>query len=291
MSSARVLLCAIFLSSSLQAEIPATFSPRALRPSRLSIAPGDAVELRVAADSGAAAAEKQPWSAASITHFFRRSDGRQENRDTLAAAAPDADHASLTIADEGVTLLGATFEPVVATLTAAEFEQLQKRASPAPQQNAEDGRAAPPAPPDKQRVRCRSAAAALIRATPSGQASESSAVATSKSGQPAEIRMFLDPTRCTVGDTLPFKVYIDGDKAPGARLRVVAPDGKTEQTLATNPSGMADIAITSAGVWRIEFQTLVHADRPSEAGADWVLFCGSIMFETPAPAAKEGDSR
>jgi hypothetical protein len=87
----------------------------------------------------------------------------------------------------------------------------------------------------------------------------------------------FDPTRCRVGDELPVRVYADGDKAAGALVRAIGPDGKTIATT-SNSSGFATIAISAAGVWRIELQQLT---RPrDDADADWVLYCGSLTFET-----------
>lgn len=268
----------VALAGGASAELPSSLSPRALTPSRMRVSANESVELRIASPD-APAPRQTRWPESEIAWFFHRADGKQSNRDTLAPATPGGDHAPLALPDAGVSMIGVQFPPLVVTLNAEQFDDLQKR-------NREESDDAPPAKPAvAARVRHQSCAAALILVSiPTGQSDEPSAVATSKSGQKAEIRAMLDPTRCKPGDELPVRVYADGDKAAGARVRAIGPDGKVTATT-TNPSAFATIPITAAGSWRIEFQHLAVArDDP---GADWVLYSGSLTFEAAAAAVTE----
>lgn len=285
----RFVLMAIMLNGIARAgaELPGALAPRALVPSRMQAAVNETVELRIAS-LGPAEERAAPWPENEIAWFFSRSDGKQTNRDTLAASTPDGQRAVLSLPDAGVSMIGVQFKPQVLTLDDKQFAELRGRFAAQTDEKRSDRQPAPGA--QQARVRVQSAAAALIRVK-SGDASadEPSAIATSKSGQKAEIRPMFDPTRCKAEDELPVRVYADGDKAAGALVRAIQPDGKAV-TSTSNPAGFATIAITAPGVWRIELQQLVPAR--GDPDADWVLYLGSLTFQTAdAQPAGQGGTR
>lgn len=280
-----VLAISLAFSGRALAELPASLAPRALAPSPMRVAANETIELRIVAP-GAPADRAQRWPEDEIAWFFHRADGKQANRDTLAPTTPGGDRAALTPADAGVSMIGLQFKPQAVTLNEKQLDELRQRL----EHKSDDKNAAPPAAAKGVRVRHQSCAAALIHvSSANASADEPSAIATSKSGLKAEIRPMLDPTRCKVGDELPVRVYADGDRAAGARVRAISPDGK-EASSVTNPAGFATIAIAAAGTWRIEIQQLVPArDDPD---AEWVLYSGSLTFEAAdAVAPKQGGTR
>jgi hypothetical protein len=273
------------ITGSALAELPASLSPRSLVASRMRVDANETVELRMAT-SGAAADRAARWPDDEIAWFFHRADGKQTNRDTLAPATPGSDRAPLTLTDAGVSMIGLQLRPQVVTVNEKQMDELRQRFD----QKSADKNAPVPAGAKGARVRHHSCATVLIHVDSADATSdESSAVATSKSGQKAEIRAMLDPTRRKTGDELPLRVYADGDKAAGARVRAISPGGK-EVSSVTNPTGFVTIAITEAGTWRVEVQQLVPArDDPD---AEWVLYSGSLTFETAdAASPKQGGSR
>ena len=69
------------------------------------------------------------------------------------------------------------------------------------------------APNGEVTVRHLETATALIDVV--GDSPTSSTAATQKIGASIEVRLLVDPTTLSVGDDMPFRAYVDGDKAPG----------------------------------------------------------------------------
>ncbi len=258
-------------------ELPAELGGRHLAVSKHAARVGDAVEISVGSAGAGAGRAASGWPESEIKWIFERADGTQRNHDTLSAAGVAKDRASIPLRQTGVTMVGLDFKPRDVTLDEAQLGDLLKRFPEAPGEDNRDGSAAKIG----RRVRHESSATALIRSVDSD---EPSAIATSKSGQRAEIRPFMDPTLLKIGGDLPLKVYADGDKAVGARVRIVPPRGDAIEQV-SNPSGMVTIAIDASGVWRLEMEQLVRAKH--EPATDWVFYTSSLTFEVPAASGEK----
>lgn len=253
------------------ADLPIELSTRYVTASKHRAAVGDSVDLSVHTIASGANRVVSGWPENEIKWLFERADGSQRNHDTMAAVGAAKDHVAITLRQAGVTMVGVDFKPREITLDAGQLGELLKRfPSAAGEKDNADGAKL------GSRVRHEGSATVLIRSLNSA---EPSAIATSKTGQRAEIRPFIDPTLLALGGDLPLKVYADGDKATGARVRIVPPQGEAiEQT--SNPNGMVTISIHASGVWRIEMQQFVGAVHDSTT--DWVFYSDSLTFEVPA---------
>lgn len=273
----RALLAAVMGATTVVGgELPAELGGKYVAASKHLPRVGEALSISVGVAGTVAGRAAINWPEREIKWVFERADGTQRNQDTLPAAGTAKDHASITLRQEGVTMIGLDFKPRDVTLNEAQLGELLKRFPDVSADRKSDAAAKP-----GTRVRHESSATALIRSVDSN---EPSAIATSKSGQRAEIRPFLDPTLMKIGGDLPLKVYADGDKAAGARVRIVPPQGDPIEQL-SNPSGMVTIAIGASGVWRVEMEQLILAKHEPEV--DWVFYTSSLTFEVPAAGAEK----
>lgn len=274
--SIRVIALALGAACAPGAELPPEFAGRYVTVSTFRAGVGSSIDLSIQATRPAAGRATSSWPEGEIKWIFERADGTQRNQDTLPAAGAAKDRASITLRQAGVTMVGLDFKPREFMLDEAQLGELLKRFPGAAGEKKIDG-----ATKSGLRVRHESSATTLIRSLDSD---ESSAIATSKSGQRAEIRPFMDPTLMKVGGDLPVKVYADGDKAAGARVRVVPPGGDAIEHV-SNPSGMVTISINASGVWRVEMEQLVLAKH--EPAVDWIFYASSLTFEVPAAGGEK----
>lgn len=74
-----------------------------------------------------------------------------------------------------------------------------------------------------------------------------------KLGSRIEILPLIDPTRLRVGNDLPVRVYLDGDKVAEAPIAAVGPDGKVREAV-TDRVGSTHVRIDLSGRWRFIFE-------------------------------------
>lgn len=258
------LTLAVFATAA-SAQQPAEFEPGALadmglRAALFRAAPGEALPFRPAKDR-------------SVEYLFVRGHAGQENLDR---PTPDAaGNLSATLPDPGAVLIGYDLAPWTHVLTQADLDLLADEVFA--------GYAgARPAPGAKvRRVVC---GKILTRAM--DQNPEPSSVATSKTGQAAELRPYFDPTLTMVGGHMPFRMYIDGDKAPRVKLRAWPAGGGAAQTVTASKDGFATIVLTAPGEWRVTFDALRSSTKEDAEGrsieTNWTWYRGEIAFETPA---------
>lgn len=109
--------------------------------------------------------------------------------------------------------------------------------------------------------------------TPSTQAMEppqTTAIA-AKLGSRIEILPLIDPTRLHVGNDLPIRVYLDGDKAAEAPVAAIGPDGKVREAV-TDRVGSTHVRIDQSGRWRFIF----------EIESEGLTRRAELIFEAPA---------
>ncbi len=248
-----------------------------LTPARHTAAPAERVQLRVATGL-ATDAQPGPWPGSDVAWLFVRDGPTQENRHEVHPDTADGDAIAVELTHPGVALIGVERRPAVLAMTGAELQSFSERnAGPVA---AEKTRALTA---DRAlRVRHLASAKTLIRVQAGGE-SLTSAIATSKTGQSADIRPHFDPTAAQVGSDLPLTIYVEGDKQAGVKVQATnATTGKTE-SFTTDGGGSGHFRISDAGVWRVEF----HRVSPlrDEPEADWAIYSATLTFEVTAKGA------
>ncbi len=245
-----------------------------LSPSQYTFRPGDALTLRFAAGP-AHAAQPTPWPADEIEWFFVRGGGEQENRHEVRPERAADNFLRVNVPHPGVTVLGTNRTTLLKDVTGAELRAF------AEQNLAELPEAAKTLAADRPlRVRQFSSAKTFVRADDGSV--EPSAIATRRTGQKVELRPLFDATVAHVGSDLPVFAYVDGVKQPGLLVRATHVASGKYQTFTTDAEGSARFRIDATGAWRIEFHQLVPPG--GEAGADWVLYTGTLSFEVKGGA-------
>ncbi len=249
-----------------------------LTPSKYSAALGESLTLHW--DAGTAlTAQPVPWPSGEVNLLFIRGGTEQENRHDVRPQRTQDNFVAATIAQPGVTLIGAE-RPVVREVTGADLRAFLT------QNVATDKIAADVARLDAGRtyhVRDITSAKTLIRAL-TAEPEAPSAIATSKTGLKGEIRPQFDPTLAPIGSDLPLVVYIDGDKCAGAKLQITnVATGKTT-TLTADQGGSVHFPVTDLGVWRVEF----HYAQPlaNDPAADWTVNTATLTFEVTKGGAQ-----
>lgn len=245
-----------------------------LAPERFQVDAGQIVGLHWAAGPAATAAPT-PWSEATVDWFFIRGPGEQENLHEVRPSDAAGRIVPVSNRRAGVTLVGVDAVAPVGELSREEFESFLTA-------NAVHGLSEAPAlrAPNARPVRVQrvESAKTLIRVLdPGGAPPRHSAVATSKTGQRAELRALFDPTMLRPGSDLAIRVYVNGSSVAGAGVRATHLASGARQDVVADPHGIAVVHIGQRGVWRLEF----HAARTPEPGvdADWTLYSATLSFE------------
>jgi hypothetical protein len=247
--------------------------PRFIVPDRFAAAAHDAVRLSFRSPSDG---KFEPIAWPVVDRLFIRADGGQKNRHDVTPSQPDGDGLTLVLTTRGANLVGADIRDAVERIPAAELRTLLERAG---------GKIAATIPDAGEiRVRFVRSAATLLRVSSGDAPREPSAVATSKTGQKAEIRPLMDPTTAAVGSDLPFRVYVDGSKVEGVKVRAtIAEATAVERT--TDAGGSLFFPVSAAGVWRLEFAHAKPLER--DDAADWAVYVGTITFEVPPAGGRK----
>jgi hypothetical protein len=117
----------------------------------------------------------------------------------------------------------------------------------------------------------------------SGPGGDSSPVG--KTGQAVEIRSLMDPTVTPPGSDVALRAFSDGGKVAGAHLTARHIQSGRVQELTTNTEGIANLHISDAGLWRIEFHRATKLAGDPEA--EWELRTATLTFTSPAAAQAE----
>ncbi|VAX39408.1 hypothetical protein MNBD_PLANCTO03-2146 [hydrothermal vent metagenome] len=271
----RVICALLAASASCATAQEAVF----LTPAEGSVALGEVVEF-----SAAAGEERLAWPTERVEHFFARTAWTQENRDTLAAGktdradktpAPLGRDSGTTIAAwpaelPGVLMLGCDFAPRFERVSAESFRAFVDRVLPVSRRTALGSI------PSEGEVTLRrvESAKALVEVEAAGERPVS--IATSKTGQVVEIRLLMDPMHAEVGSDIAVRVY---SEIPGPKEGVVIATNTTTgevMRVLTNDSATANITVSAAGRWRVEF----HAVVLEESGdADWAVHTATVTFD------------
>ena len=116
-----------------------------------------------------------------------------------------------------------------------------------------------------------------------GADAEHSEVVMAKRGERAEIRPLFDPTLALHPSAMPVRVYIDGDGAAGMRVWATHLATGAAQSAISDGRGIAQLEVAGPGPWLVEFHH-VYPVGPGDDEADWVVFTGTMVFESLAPA-------
>lgn len=245
---------------------------------------GDRVAVHVE-QGPAASARPVAWPAQQVRWFFYRAAGEQENQDEVRPVRSEENFVTVPLAHADVAVIGLDLKPVLRTLASEDFRRLADRAQPAAAAGSADRQAGLQLPAQGVQVRVRQIESAklLVRVIGDDGRREPSATAMSKTGQKAEIRLLADPTVSGLGSDIPVRVYIDGDKVPGARVRATAVAGASVRDFVTDSSGFGFFRLDEEGLWRLHFEYL----RPlkDDPQADWELYVGTLTFEAGRPGA------
>lgn len=250
-----------------------------LTPSEARARAGTPVELHTVTTVAA-----MPWPADRTAHFFARTAWTQDNRDRLDAPEGQPAAAAWVADRPGVLMLGIDLAPRVETIEADVFAAFVAHAfSPGAFGIAPAAEGAG-APIDVLRIEC---AKALVWVEPDGPAdgppgdTMPDSIATSKTGQPVEIRPLMDPTRLPPSSDLPVRVYASLEGAtPGW---VIATNATTNESVRTpvDSSLVAHIGLPSAGRWRLEFHALRALDG---AGPSYEQHTATLTFDVQEAA-------
>ena len=220
-------------------------------------------------------AKAADWPRERVDWLFIRVAGTQRNLEKrqAAPASPRVQFVQLPLEHAGTTMIGTDVTTPTQPMPPRDFSKLlEKTANP----TAYDGQ---PRPGGNNAVRVRhvDSSKTLIRVGGDREHSGHSGVATSKSGQVAEIRLMADPARTPVGSDLPFRVYLHG--SPKAHVTVIATSAAANTTveLTTNASGFAHLRVTSEGPWMLDCW---HAEAATaEPDVDWITYRSTFTFE------------
>lgn len=225
------------------------------------VEPNKPLVLRLTrADAGVARpGDAIAWADASLTHFFARAIGTQENRDSVLSRGDDPSALEWPAPEPGVLVVGADLAAREEALTGAQLRALAGLNAKGLADLAPEGAI------DVRRVEC---AKAILRTGGGG-----SEVATSKTGQTAEIRPLMDPTRLTLPSDMAVRLYAGGSGASGARVTALHLDSGTVARSDADAQGIANITLDRAGRWRLEF----HA--PAREGEAWLVRSATLTFD------------
>jgi hypothetical protein len=269
------MIAAVSLLTAAMALLPNHPQPtRYLTPERFTVPAGAPFELRVDVCDGIAQTAAA-WPVDDIRWFFVRSHGSQENRDALAAQPAGGGKAVFHASRDGVQMIGLDFKSRKETVSAAALRAfLEKRLL------AESLPATHELPENKP-VRIRRIESTKLIARTADAVDVPSEVATGKSGQRVEIRPLADPGSVPVGSDLPLRLYADGDKCGNVRVLATHVASGLVRDIAVNAGAFANLAISAAGIWRVEFSKCAPAGTGEAADADWIVWTASLTFETP----------
>lgn len=239
---------------------------------------GDTLKLHFAAGSSADA-QRAAWPAGGVPWLYVRGGETQENRHDVRAERDDT--VTVTLEHGGVTLLGADLQPTVGEMTGAELQAFvaQHLVDEALQKRVE--RAAADA---KLRVRHMVSTKTMIRAAQESGPATSSAIGMSKTGQPAEIRPLVDPTRLVVGADFPMWTYLNFEKRAGVRVEATCVDTGESTTFVTRPGGIGHFRVTATGQWRVAVSYVEALEGDPEA--NWAIYTATLTFDIPRKGAR-----
>lgn len=219
---------------------------------------------------------KQPWPRELVRHLFVRSEGVQENLDTVES--PDGIHADLLADGLGAIMVGIAIMPRDARIDAQDAARLGGLPP-----GLEAGDVIP-------LVRC---GKVMLRRDDDQTRGLRSPVVSSKGGQETELRPMIDPTVAIIGSTIPVRAFAGSTAAPGANVRAsvlaTAADGTRSARLVqeskADASGIATLTMSEPGIWLVEFEALARSARSGgeEAPGAMTWFQASLVFEVPAP--------
>lgn len=250
---------------------PSVGSPAYLGVSTSALAVGEPLRMTWRTAEGDLA-----WPEGMLRHVMVRTLGEQTNADSIPAS--DGGVAEVPNESSGVIMAGVMLAPTTVRPDAGDLARLDAPSTPVP------------AGANVTLVRC---AKVLARADDDQTRGRRSSIATSKTGQPAEIRPLMDPTVAGVGSDVPLRVYAGlsarGGAVLRARLVTSAGDeaaGDSQQTLLADRSGIAIFHVTRPGVWVIEYETVMEVQpvvhEPGEAGV-MTWYQVTLSFEVPTP--------
>lgn len=214
------------------------------------------------------------WPGSALTELVYRHESGQANFDAIAPRAAQDDFVSVQMTDAGGTLLAVTLRDTTSNLSAAALrEQLPKHTVVS---NA-------PMPAGPTRVRRIAAAKLVVRVMDPQTARErptGSAVVTSKTGQPAEIRALADPSTMRVGSDLPLRIYAEGGAVPEGKVVATSVDTGVTAVVVTDRSGIGHLHVASAGEYRLQMD--YAAPDPQDPSAGWAWYTATLVFSVPA---------
>jgi hypothetical protein len=242
-----------------------------LLPEATSVELGGAIRLSTVAGTETEGAP-EPWPGDRIAHFFARTASTQENRDDLAHEEGLETSAVWPAEHGGVLLLGIDLEPVVESVASASFREFVDRTA------GETARAALGAIPEAGEIAIlhSESAKALLRVE--DEAKNIASIATSKTGQPVEIRPLMDPTALRPGADLAVRLHAKGPGgAGGVVIATNTTTGVAVRSVADS-SSIANIHIESGGRWRLEFH-VVEPNAAEDVEAEWIVHTATLTFD------------
>ncbi len=263
---ALIAVLAVAVSSALAAPPTASF----LTPNQYGPQVGQT--LNVHYEAGAAKdARPVPWPTNEVDWFFVRAGGEQENSPEARPDRATDNFISISLRHPNVTVIGIDRHTTLTDVTGAELRSFCEQ-SVGNTPDAIKGLR----PESKLHVRQISSAKLLIRAYSIAGAPEPSASANRRTGQKVEIRPIFEPTAVRVGGDLPFCVYVDGVKQPGAKVQATSLATGQTQSFVADGEGSGHFHIDSPGVWRVEFHQVAP---PTGDGTEWTVYTGTLSFE------------
>ncbi len=251
---------------------PSVGTPAYLEARTYALAKGEPLTLTWKTGEGALA-----WPEGLLRHVLVRTLGEQTNADSIPAS--DGVMADVPSESTGVVMAGVMLAPATVRPDGNDLARLEAASAPVR------------AGTNVTLVRC---AKVLARLDDEQTRGRRSPIATSKTGQPAEIRPLMDPTVAAVGSDVPLRVYAGLSARGGAALRARlvkgagedAAAGDSDQTLVADGSGIAIFHVTRPGVWVIEYETVMEVQpvvhEPGEAGV-MTWYQVTLSFEVPTP--------
>jgi hypothetical protein len=244
-----------------------------LEPGRWTASTGGRSELRVTSER-ASATTRTPWTDVDLGWFYIREAGEHRNFDAVDPE-PGADFVSVDLGYAGATLIGMDRRPRIENIPGAELVTfLETRASTSALTRGWRARLAGA----ERRVRRVESAKLLVGVSDPGAGVPRTHTATSKAGQPCEIRLLMDPTVLRAPSDLPVRVYLPGGSA-GLQLHARHDASGRTQAAAIDARGLAHFTVDVAGVWSLEAHRIVELTGDPEA--DLELHSATIRFQIP----------
>jgi len=227
------------------------------------------------------------WTDSDISWLFLRNGGSQRNfgdRSFESQTFQAERIAQLTIAGPGVAMVGIDRAERIESVSSKELSSfLSQRVAPGsypdlvPQPTVS-------APLNVRRIESAKLLLGVIDDTGRVQPSP---VASSKAGQPCEIRPLLDPTRGPFGGDLPLRVYLPGGSAGVRVLATHVATGRVQEST-TDPDGLGHFRLSAAGVWRVEAHRAIYATASSIP--EWEIQSATLTFDVPGPRGASDDA-